>query len=145
MVLKFVLLSDFKYVTCVTGMHNLNVTVWPQKLHTFLSADSQSALRGFAPPAASPAPAGHWARSLLRPPLLLLLLRQFLHQPQRALWGWEEVRSCGCCFAKHGFCSASIHTHIQRQCVSGSQGETVMKHTKLSCYRCRWMLWPHTD
>lgn len=20
------------------------------------------------------------------------------------------------------------------------QGETVMKHTKLSCYRCRWML-----
>lgn len=39
------------------------------------------------------------------------------------------------------------HTHTYRDSVLAEvqsdqnvQGETVMKHTKLSCYRCRWML-----
>ena len=89
-----------------------------ERRHTSLSADSQSAQWGSAPPAASPAAAARSAMPPLHPLLLLrlrlllllLLLLHCLHPAQKTLGGWEEARACGCCSVEHGLCSADSHT-----------------------------------
>lgn len=120
---------------------------------TSLSAGSQSARWGFAPPAAWPAAA---ARSRQSPPCPLL--PRTLHPPQAALWGWEGAMACGCCSAECDFCSGGSHTRPERRRkgVSGGWSVIACNHCWFfliffadsgseDAQRTHWMFWQHTD